>query len=102
MIDIQKKTEKIIKKFQEIEKNPWGPEAIVLDLVEEVGELANAVLVREKYKSIKRKKSELKDSIADILYALVRLANYYNINIKDEYMKMLKKLEERLEKGEFT
>ncbi len=102
MKEIQRETEKIIKEFQKIEKRPWTPEVIMLDLMEEVGELANAILVKEEYKSVKREISGLRDSIADVLYALVRLANFYKINIKDEYMKMLKELRNRIDKGEFV
>ncbi len=102
MKEIQKETRNIIKKFQKIEKKPWTPEVIMLDLMEEVGELANAILVKEDYKSVKREISGLKDSMADILYALIRLANFYKIDIKDEYMKMLKELKNRIDRGEFV
>jgi len=49
----------------------------MIDLMEEVGELSNAILVQEKFKSEKRKKADLKDSVADVLFDLILIANYY-------------------------
>jgi len=100
--------EEIIKRTKEVHSlllksgsGDFGKEARLLDLVEEVGELANAVLVEEGHKSEGRRKADLKDSVCDVLFDLVLLAEQYGIDLGEEYGKMLKELEERIKRGEF-
>ncbi|MFZ3077817.1 MAG: MazG nucleotide pyrophosphohydrolase domain-containing protein [Candidatus Aenigmatarchaeota archaeon] len=100
MEELQKKTAEINTFFeQKIRERKWTPEVIMTDLMEEVGELSNAILVREKFKSEKRKKADLKDSVADVLFDLILIANYYNIDVKREFMKMAEELKERIDSG---
>lgn len=100
MEELQKKAAEINTFFeQKVRERKWTPEVIMADLMEEVGELSNAVLVQEKFKSEKRKKADLKDSVADVLFDLILIANYYNINIKEEFMKMIEELKERIDSG---
>lgn len=68
-------------------------------LIEEVGELANAILVEEKFKNEENKKFDLKDSVADVLFDLILIANYYKIDIKQEFLKMITELKERIDSG---
>jgi len=87
------------REAQSLVGSKMGIEARVLDLVEEVGELANAVLVEEGHKG--RKKADLADSLADVLYDLILVAEHYGIDLKKEYGNMLEELKKRAERGEF-
>lgn len=78
----------------------YGIEALVLDLMEEVGELANAILIEEGHKPEKRRRAELVDSVCDVLYDLLRIADHYKIDLEKEYQKVLEQLKERGRKGE--
>jgi len=89
MKKLQERTKPIEDMFRKLRERKWTPEVIMVDLMEEVGELANAVLVREKFKSEKRKKSDLRDCFGDVLMDLIFLANYYEIDIEEEYNKIL-------------
>ena len=71
------------------------------DLVEEVGELANAIQVEEGYKTKLRKKSELIDSVCDVLFSIFLVASHYKIDLEKEYPKVLKEINDRRERGEF-
>ena len=71
------------------------------ELVEEIGELANAIQTDEGFKSKKRKKSEVVDSVCDVLFELLLIATYYNMDLEKEYPKVLKQIDERREAGEF-
>lgn len=79
----------------------WSKEARLIDLMEEVGELSNAVLVKEGYKNQKRAKAELEDSFCDVLYDLLILSKEYKVDLESEYLKMLEALEKRVKKREF-
>lgn len=96
--DLSKKTLKISRTFGGKE---WSKEARLIDLMEEVGELSNAILVKEGYKNKKRAKAELEDSLCDVLYELLILSELYGINLEKEYTDMLKRLEKRIKQKEF-
>jgi len=78
----------------------------VLDLVEEVGELAHAILMVEgrKQVNVESKQAQIEDvadALADILFDMVVLAEDYGIELEREYGEMLVRLEERINEGEF-
>ena len=75
--------------------------ARLADLIEEVGELANAIQVEEGYKSKKRKKSDLINSVCDVLYSVFLVASHYNIDLDKEYPLVLKEIDERRKNGGF-
>ena len=94
-----KETEKVCKQFPNPKK--WTTHHRFVELVEEVGELANAIQTTEGYKSNKRKKSEIIDSICDVLYEVFMMASMYSVNLDKEYPLVLKQLEKRIKAGEF-
>lgn len=79
----------------------WTIHTRFVELVEEVGELANAIQTDEGFKSKKRKKSEVTDSVCDILYALLLIADNYKIDLDKEYPAVLKQIDDRRKSGEF-
>lgn len=93
------RTVKVTKKFPQ----KWNKRTRFIDLVEEIGEIANAILVKEGQKPRKtlHKGNSLPDALADTLYDLLMLAYQHGINLEKEYLTMLKKLEKRIESGEF-
>lgn len=97
--DYLKDTKKVCDEMPNPKK--WGPHHRFAELVEEVGELANAIQTDEGYKSKKRKKSEVIDSICDILYEVFMMAATYKVNLDKEYPKVLKQIDSRRKSGEF-
>ena len=86
--------------------NRYTKQERLLDVMEEAGELAQAVLVVENIKTTndpKKQKtiSDIADAISDILFALINLAEDYQLDIVSEYKNMLTRLEKRLNQGEF-
>jgi len=75
--------------------NKWDLKTHYIDLVEEVGELGNAILVESGDKSMKRKRAELNDSFADVLFELIMTANEAGVNLEDVLTKMLNELKAR-------
>ncbi|GAI26667.1 unnamed protein product, partial [marine sediment metagenome] len=61
----------------------------------------NTILVREGYKGKKRAKADLADSIVDILFDLILLADIYKIDIDKEYFKMIENIVQRQKEKEF-
>lgn len=79
----------------------WGIYQRFNDLVEEVGELANAIQVKEGWKTKNRAKAELVDSVCDILYSIFSVAAIYNIDLEKEYPKVLEHIDNRRKEGDF-
>ncbi len=80
----------------------WDKKTRFIDLVEEVGELANAILLEEGDKFETRRRAELIDSICDVLMDILLLAGDYGIDLDKEYSKVLEDIEKRNKKGEFV
>lgn len=103
MKDLIEDTQKVADRFKEERKDwkEWNIEARTIDLMEEVGELSNSILVKENYKTEKRRKAELENSLADILFDLFIIAKNYDVNLEEEYIAVLDELNERLDNNEF-
>ena len=83
--------------------NRLGKKNRFLDLVEEVGELANSILLSEDVKPDKHKtgsQEEIEDAMADIFYNLILLADHYNINLEKAYIEMLEHVNKRIDERE--
>ena len=79
--------------INQFEEGYWPPLSMLASVVEEVGELAREINSLEK---IKKKKSSEKNAdigleLADILFSLVCLANYYEIDLNDSFGKVMEK-----------
>ncbi|HEY4694744.1 MAG TPA: MazG nucleotide pyrophosphohydrolase domain-containing protein [Candidatus Nanoarchaeia archaeon] len=96
--EAKEETHKVISKMP---PPAWGPYQRMGDLVEEVGELANAIQVKEGWKTEKRAKSELIDSVCDVLFSVFGLSALYDIDLDTEYPKVLEHIDNRRKKGEF-
>ena len=94
-----KETQKIANKMPGSKQ--WTAHVRFVELVEEVGELANAIQTDEGYKTKNRKKSEVIDSVCDTLWELLLIAGIYKIDLDKEYPKVLKQSDERTRRGEF-
>ena len=79
-----------ISRFKKIEGKPWGAEGSVIELVKQAGELSALVMSKEGYYFSGRdklddkydsSKDKIADELADILYAIVRIADHYDIDI---------------------
>jgi NTP pyrophosphatase (non-canonical NTP hydrolase) len=75
----------------------WAPLAMLSALIEEVGELAKEINHLEGFKPKKNKNKDFKigDELADVLYALVCIANYYKIDLSDELHNVINKYTKR-------
>lgn len=75
----------------------WSPLAMLSAIMEEIGELAREINHFEGYKPKKVEEDEVKigEELADILYALVCIANYYKIDLSTELRNVITKYTNR-------
>ena len=81
---------KSINRFQKIEGKLWGVEGAVIELAKQVGQLSALVMNREGYyfpdrETLDSKYSssieEIADELADVMFAVVRIADHYGIDL---------------------
>jgi NTP pyrophosphatase (non-canonical NTP hydrolase) len=94
--EIIKLAEDIIERFRKVEGKPWNAEASMIELTKQVGHLADEIMKIEKYypENMRNKdynpKEKIGDELADILYGLIRIAKYYNIDLEKAHIKARK------------
>ncbi|BAD85449.1 nucleotide pyrophosphohydrolase [Thermococcus kodakarensis KOD1] len=75
MNELQRKVDELIQR----QGGYWPPFQMLAALVEEVGELADAMLAFEGIKG-HGGKEKLEEELGDVLYALLCIANHYGID----------------------
>lgn len=102
-IDIFALNKARIKRFEKIEGKSWGVEGAMIELAKQVGDLSSLVMTKEGYYFQGRKKynskyskdtSKIADELADIVFAVTRIAKHYNIDVLDATKKASKDDEE--------
>lgn len=74
---------------------PWVAEVRCLDLAEEVGELARAVLVAEQHKSTAGQEplsEDVGEALCGVLVAVFALAEHYRVGLDELYPKLLARM----------
>ena len=98
--DAQTHVDEWIRQFEE---GYWPPLSMLASIMEEVGELAREINDLEGYK--KKKESEIKTSLrlelADIIFSVICVANYYKIDLEEAFNDIMKKYTQR-DKGRWT
>jgi len=82
-------------RFEKIEGRTWGVEGATIELMKQVGELAKHVMVAEHYyfagrenqPAYKTDNEVLGDELADIFSMLIRIADYYDIDLVEAHIK---------------
>jgi NTP pyrophosphatase (non-canonical NTP hydrolase) len=75
----------------------WSPLAMLSAIIEELGELAKEINHLEGFKPKKNANDDIKigEELADVLYALICLANYYKIDLSQELENVVNKFSKR-------
>ena len=100
--NLQKQTAAIDNQFP----HKFDKVSLALDITEEVGELAQAILITEKIKltndpTKQRLVEDVANALGDIMFDLLVMAEKYGLDMETEYLKVMDELKGRIEKGEF-
>ncbi len=71
---------------------PWPVEVRCLDLAEEVGELARAVLVAEGHKGTTAPVEKVAEALCGVLVDVFALADHYHVELDELYPHLLARL----------
>jgi NTP pyrophosphatase (non-canonical NTP hydrolase) len=89
----------VIAGFDERNRRPWSIEAATIELAKQVGDLARHVMMAERYYLPDRDadqryattKDEIADELADLLLAIVRIADHYGIDLEQAHVRTREK-----------
>ncbi len=82
----------IYKRFEKVEGKPWGINGATIELAKQVGDLSKLIMLKEDYYASCAKKPDnleekIGDELADIFGQLIRIADFYNINLESAHVK---------------
>lgn len=98
--ELIKRTLEIASLFRKEQLRPWPIEALIIELSGEVGTLSDTIMIKEEYRKPRNDDDiDLEDDISDILFILILIASYYDIDIEDAYKRMLSETKLRLIKN---
>ena len=91
--------EKVDKWINQFEEGYWPPLSMLASIVEEVGELAREINAKENFKPKKVDNKNYKKNIGlelgDLLFSIICIANYYGIDLEENFISVIKKYDER-------
>jgi NTP pyrophosphatase (non-canonical NTP hydrolase) len=104
-MDLKKIQQKTIE-INQLFPSDYDKRDLMIDLVEEVGELANAILIVDKRKftnnpTKKKTKADIANALGDILFDLLVMAQEYGLDMEEEMVKVLEEIKTRIASGEF-
>ena len=80
----------VVKRFNKIELQEWRAEGAMIELSKQVGELAKQVMIKEKYYALEGEAvdvdARLGNEMADVIAQVMRLADYYNIDLEQAFV----------------
>src|SRR3989344_5596145 len=88
-------TKKVISRFEKIEGKPWGINGLMIELSKQVGDLSKLVMAYEGYYPKSREKEDKKylatkekigDELADLLFIIIRISDYYQIDLEKAHI----------------
>ncbi|HTY74000.1 MAG TPA: nucleotide pyrophosphohydrolase, partial [Candidatus Nanoarchaeia archaeon] len=93
LASVQKTVNDWISQFEE---GYWPPLSMLAAVTEEMGELAREINHREGYKKKRQGcDADLGLELADVLFSLVCIANYYHVDLDEAFKSVLEKYTKR-------
>jgi NTP pyrophosphatase (non-canonical NTP hydrolase) len=89
-------------KYEDLEKQKygkeWNREEIALGFVGDVGDLMKLIVANEGKRDIENKEEKLKHELTDCLWSIIILADKYDIDLEQSFLKNMNELEKNIGK----
>ena len=80
----------VVKRYSKIELQEWKAEGAMIELTKQVGELAKQVMIKERYYGLEGEvldvDERLGNEMADVVAQIMRLADYYKIDLEKAFI----------------
>ncbi|MBI4652830.1 nucleotide pyrophosphohydrolase [Candidatus Kuenenbacteria bacterium] len=100
--NLSKRAVEIKKRYSKIELDKFGKEwtntQIMQGFVGDVGDLMKLIMVKEGIREIEDVDNKIAHELADCLFSILVLAQRFNIDIEQAFIKTMNELDERLKK----
>ena len=82
----------VYKRFEKVEYKHWGINGAMIELSKQVGDLSKWVMVKEQYYAMDGKipdniNEHIGDELVDIFGQIIRIADYYGIDLEQAHYK---------------
>ncbi len=82
----------VYKRFEKVEFKQWGINGAMIELSKQVGDLSKWVMIKEQFYAMDGKMpadidEHIGDELADIFGQLVRIADYYHIDLEEAHIR---------------
>ena len=92
---------RVRKKYDELNARDgggaWNGDKLMAGFVGDVGDLSKIVMAKSGYRTMDNIDEKLRHELADCLWSILVLANHYDINLEDQFVKSMNELEARVQ-----
>ncbi len=100
LYDLQKRAAEIRQKYAELNlkdgHDKWAGKEYMMGFVGDVGDLAKLVMAKENLRHIDDTDNKLAHELSDCLWSILVLAEYYGVDLQQEFVKTMDDLEQRI------
>ena len=75
----------------------WDGDKLMAGFVGDVGDLSKIIMAKNGYRAMDDIDAKLRHELADCLWSVLVLANYYDIELETQFMTSMKELEVRVD-----
>ena len=104
-MNLHELTEKVLhiealyaERKKETSAKQWTAEETYAGMVSDMGDLGRLVLAKEGFREMPDTEKNLPHELAELLYAILLLANRYNIDLSKAFLDEIARLQQRLSK----
>lgn len=98
--DLMAQAEVIRLQYQELNakrgKSAWGIRDYAMSLVGDVGDLQKLIMAKENLRDIEDVDAKLAHELADCLWSILVIANYYGLDLEQEFTKTMSHIADRI------
>ena len=95
--DLQKAAVHVREKYNELNVRdnggPWDGNKLMAGFVGDVGDLSKIIMAKSGYRAMDDIDDKLKHELADCLWSVLVLADYYKIDLETEFVRTMNELE---------
>ena len=99
--DLMARAEAIRLKYQELNtkqgKTPWGVRDYAMGFMGDMGDLQKLIMAKENLRDIDDVDAKLAHELADCLWSVLVIANYYGLDLEKEFLNTMDVITKRIE-----
>lgn len=92
---------RVLRKYNEINARDnggdWNGDKLMAGFVGDVGDLSKIVMAKSGYRAMDDIDDKLRHELSDCLWSVLVLADYYKIDLEDQFVKSMLELEARVD-----